>query len=407
MKKIILILLTISFLFGDNTLNLKDMNEKNLILENNVFKIIEFEKRITDLRVSKKNFVSITFEEKSKIPFSKIKLLTKKLGNVNALITFSDKSIIQLNINITSDIRNIKDIIHNIDENVDIIEINNSIILKGHVQNNVYKNKIFNILKETMPKHKVVDLLKTIEPDKMVRLKLYVTEINNTKGEQFKNNWKFGFADGNTDIDFGSEMLNSVTLSGGLTLAANVLGSKFKPGWTLNYLKTNGVAKVLDETTLITLENNDSNFLAGGTLYVETSSTSAEGQPVTELKELNYGLEMNINVKNIINDEYIELEIDTSSSTLDKTNIINGIPGKNDKSIKTKVVLKDQNTLILGGLINRNNMENFEKIPLLGDIPVLGKLFQSKSFLEGDSELIFFITPTIINNPSVSELKKD
>jgi len=202
-----------------------------------------------------------------------------------------------------------------------------------------------------------------------------------------------------------SDMLNSVTLSGGLTVAANKLGSAFNTGLTLNYLKSNGVAKILDETTLITLENKKSNFLAGGKLLVETATTSSEGVPVSSIEEFSYGLNLNILVSDIINDKYVKLNINTESSTLDKVNGVGDIPAVKEKSIKTDVIVENKSTIVLGGLINNTNSQDIEKIPFLGDIPIIGVLFRSQSFQQGDSELVFFITPTIVDVSKNNQLK--
>ena len=92
------------------------------------------------------------------------------------------------------------------------------------------------------------------------------------------------------------------------------------------------------------------------------------------------------------------LEIDTSSSTLDPANGIGTMPAKKEKSIKTNVIVEDKSTIVLGGLISNTNSKDWEKIPLLGDVPIIGKLFQSKAFKEGKSELIFFSSFFLIQN---------
>jgi len=393
-KIIILILIFIISLFANDT----SFEKQTISIENNNYKIINFNKRVVDIRLSNSDNLSVIFLDNKTTPFSQIKIFGKKVGHTNAWITFSDKSIKQLHFHITLDIRDTKALIKEISKDVIISQINNTIILKGKVQNNKIKNKILLILKESVPNLKVINLLTVVEPDKMVRLKLYVTEINNKDGETIKNNWSLNsLNNGQTAINMSANMLSAVTLTGGLALNANRLGSKFNAGLTLNYLKSNGVAKILDETTLVTLENQSSNFLAGGNLLIETASTSADGQPISGIKKIPYGLELNIKVDEIINDSYVKLEIDTKSSALDKSNQINNIPATEEKSIKTYVVVGDKSTIVLGGLINNTNSKKFEKVPLLGDIPILGKLFQSKDFQEGNSELVFFITPTIVD----------
>lgn len=199
-------------------------------------------------------------------------------------------------------------------------------------------------------------------------------------------------------------MKNAVSLTGGLTGAANYLGRYFNAGLTLNYLASEGVASILDETTLLTLENQEATFLAGGTIYLKIQTTTDTGVPSTQIKNINYGLQLDIKAQNIINDNYVNLNILTKSTQIDWTNTVDGIPSFTEKSIKTNVVVVNQSTIILGGLISSNNSKDIEKIPLLGDIPILGALFTSKAFKEGKSELVFFITPEIVDPRNNNQL---
>jgi pilus assembly protein CpaC len=402
MKQIIIIfILTLAILNANKLEDISTFEEKivdghTITFENNSYKILKFNKSIQDIRFSKRGNLSLEFIDIGDKAFSHIKIFSKKTGIVNALITFEDKSTTLIVFNITANIQNVQLLIKKIAKDVELTQINKSLIIKGKVKNNKIRNKILMIVQEALTEVKVIDLLEAEEPDKMVRLKLYVTEINNEEGEVIKNNWSYNKNDGSTTYDVSTQMLNSVTLSGGLTAMANKQGSNFNAQFTLNYLKSKGVARILDETTLITLENKSSEFLAGGTLLIETSSTSADGQPISAISTVNYGLELKINAKEIIDEKYVNLEISTSSSSLDKANGVGSMPAKKDKSIKTNVLIEDRATVVLGGLINNTNSRNLEKIPLLGDLPILGALFRSKDFQEGKSELIFFITPTIV-----------
>ncbi|MDZ7818421.1 MAG: type II and III secretion system protein [Aliarcobacter sp.] len=166
---------------------------------------------------------------------------------------------------------------------------------------------------------------------------------------------------------------------------------------TLNYLSSKGIANILDETTLITLENKKAEFHAGGTIYLKVQTTTSQGVPSTEIQNINYGLQLDIQAKNIVNDDYVNLDIITKSTQIDWSNTVDGIPSFTEKSIKTNVIAGNNSTIVLGGLINTQNSKDIDKIPLLGDIPILGYLFTSQAFREGKSELVFFITPEIID----------
>jgi pilus assembly protein CpaC len=404
MKEILLIVtIYVSFVFGNDNVYMKIDEQlkatKNVELNHNSYKIITFNKRIKDIRLSRSSVLSISFEENREKPLSVIKVFAKTRGSVNALITFDDDSLSQITFRVKDDFDELKMLINEISKDLKILRVKDNFVIKGKIKNNKQKSKIIELINAHKDGVKIIDLTELLEPDKMIKIKLYVVELNNNKGETLKNNWSFSGENpsGTNQIDVSTTMLNAVTLSGGLTLTANRLGSLFNTGLTLNYLKSNGVAKILDETTLLTIEQKASEFLAGGKLNIQTATTSSEGLPVTEIQQLEYGLILNVNVKEIISDEYIKLQINTKSSTLDQSTAIGGIPSTKEKEVKTNVVVKDKNTIILGGLISNEDSRQFEKTPFLGDIPILGSLFKSKDFQNGNSELIFFITPEIVN----------
>lgn len=458
--KYFLSVILVSSILSSNELLQKELYDQNLSIAKGSFKVFEFEKRIQSIKVSDETFLEVDFINDYNRPLQAIKVFTKKLGNGNILITFADASSLHIDINITENLKSIVEVARQISPNLVVKQTNGKIILQGKTQNQKTKEKILDLFSKAgvSLKEDLVDLVELENPDKMIRVKLYAVEINNDKGLDLKNNWfvssknymKVLTDDGKyynepldaygagyktqsykevTDVNgntyivpeswstisskdrslannqrnvlvndaIDNLMKEAVSLTGGLTGAANYLGKYFNVGLTLNYLSTKGVAQVLDETTLLTLENKEASFLAGGTLNIKTQTTTAEGLPTTALKEIKYGLQLDINAQNIVDDNFINLNIVTKSSNADFANTVDGIPNITEKSIVTNVVVENRSTIVLGGLINRTSADDIEKIPLLGDIPILGFLFTSKSFKEGKSELVFFITPEIVD----------
>ncbi len=417
----------------------KELNEKDFSINKGSFKVAEFEKMIRNIKVSNEANIEIDFIDDNSKPLRAIKIFGKEIGNGNILVTFADYSTMHVNINIVENLSNIIIVAKHISPNLDIQQTNGKIILKGNIENQKTKDKILDLFKKAGVdiEKDLVDLANSVNPEKMIRLKLYAVEINNNKGLDLKNNWFISgknyiqhintdglynntplnpstqskeYADANNQRNVGVHdaidklMTNAVSLTGGLTGAANYLGKYFNTGVTLNYLATEGVASILDETTLLTLENQEATFHAGGTIYLKVQTTTDQGVPSTEIQDINYGLQLDIKAQNIINDNYINLNILTKSTQIDWTKTVDGIPSFTEKSIKTNVVVGNQSTIILGGLISSANSKDIDKIPLLGDIPILGKLFTSQSFKEGKSELVFFITPEIVSPENNTQL---
>lgn len=427
MKKVLILFLMITALFSSAKFQDLDLGIDNeVFMQKGSYKVLRFDNRISKIKIKDNTNIDVSFNKENSAPLQSIKIFAKEVGRTSLFITFDNGLNFQLNCFVTKDMSTISALAKSIASNLIVEQTKGKIILKGSTPNQKVKDQVLDMFEKAgiILKTDLIDLAVLENPDKMVKVKLYVVEIDNTKGLDLKNNWfassknymQVVDSDGlyyNTSLKDANSanaqrsssvhnaidglMTNAVSLTGGLTGAANYLGKYFNVGVTLNYLSSTGVANILDETTLITLENKESVFLAGGTVYVKVQTTTAEGLPSTDIKEIDYGLQLDIKVKNIVGDKFVNLEIVTKSTDVDFTNTVDGIPSFKEKSIETNVIAGNGSTIVLGGLISRNDAESVNKIPLLGDIPILGALFTSKSFQEGKSELVFFITPEIVD----------
>ena len=435
MKTLILTILSIQLLFASGGFVAKETQGKSVTLVKNDFKVLEFNKRIVDILVSDSKKLEVSFIKNKNKPLQTIKLFAKELGYSRLLITFSDRTKALHEINIVQNLSKIIEVIKLINNKVDVLQANGKVILKGVAKDTKEKDRIINLLTQAgiNTQQDLINLLEVENPNKMIRIKLYVTEIDNSQGKDIKNNWiissrNYTEAVGanntyynmplnqmdsvnnqrsqNVNQALDSIVTNAVSLTGGLTGAANYLGEFFNVGLTLNYLSTKGVATVLDETELITLEDKKSVFHAGGKIYIKMQTTTAQGIPTTELKSIDYGLKLEVKVNNIINGEYVDMTITTRQDKINWSEQVEGIPGFSNQSIDTFAIVKNKATVVLGGLVNKNDAKNYWKVPVLGDIPILGELFKSKSFQSGKSELVFFIVPEIVDPSNNIQQKK-
>lgn len=388
---------------------------QNLFFEVNKFETIKFDKTITNIEVSDSSKVEISFVQNDQEPFKEIKVLTKNVGNASLFVTFSDNSVENIYLGITKNLQEIISSLQQKNPNLIITQSNENIILKGEIESSDQREKIYDAFAKAgiEVEKKLIDFAKIKEMKKMIKLKLYIVSINTSKGQTIKNNWALGYKNGGTastmfDDVMKTTMVNAVSLSGGLTAMANQLGGGFNTSLVLNYLSTNGVAKVVDETTLLTAENKHAKFHSGGEIMIEKTSLSNE-TTTSEYIPREYGIVLDVLASKIINDEFVDLNIITTSSKLDWGSVTVGedvksnIPGFATQSIETNVIIKKNNTVILGGLTNEQNLKDDSKIPLLGDIPILGWLFRSKDYQEGKNELVFFITPEIVEASLASD----
>jgi pilus assembly protein CpaC len=166
----------------------------------------------------------------------------------------------------------------------------------------------------------------------------------------------------------------------------------------LNELVTNREADILSEPNVVGLSGHIAHFRVGG--EIPYTYQNEQGINVVEFKEFGISLDMTPNVDSQGN---IMLLLTPVVRTVDMALAIGGIPGFRTREMTTTVQLQEGETLVIGGLIQNEVSEVVAEIPLLSDIPILGELFRSKRFTEDQTELVIFLTPYILDNPSQSE----
>ncbi|MFA4920177.1 MAG: type IV pilus secretin PilQ [Thermodesulfovibrionales bacterium] len=159
---------------------------------------------------------------------------------------------------------------------------------------------------------------------------------------------------------------------------------------SLSALETIKKAKTLSNPRILTMDNEAATITQGVTFY--TTSTSAEG---TKTEAQNAALSLNVTPK-ITPDGYIQLKVTVSDDSLASVSP----PVKNTKTISTQALVKDGETLVLGGIYTDTEVNDTTGIPLLSKIPILGWLFKTKQDTgPGPSEMLIFITPRVVSKP--------
>lgn len=176
---------------------------------------------------------------------------------------------------------------------------------------------------------------------------------------------------------------------------------KLKVGETLQALQTEGVAETLAEPNIIAMDGKEASFLAGGQYpYPIVQGTSAGGAGAVTIMFKEYGVRLNF-IPTITPRNTIRLQVAPEVSALDFANAVQlsgfNVPALTTRKLNTEVELSDSQTLVIGGLLDNRETQTFEKIPFIGDIPILGKLFQSKSINRTNTELIVLVTPELVS----------
>lgn len=171
-----------------------------------------------------------------------------------------------------------------------------------------------------------------------------------------------------------------------------------KMGVFVRALKSRGLLQVLAEPTLITADGQKASFLAGGEFPIPVVQAGAGFNSVTILFK-KFGISLDFTPE-IRADGTIVLKVEPEVSSLDFVNAIKlsdfFIPSLKVRRANTEVELKDGQSFAIAGLYSADLQQTKRKIPLLGDIPILGYLFRSKNLNKNKTELLVIVTPSLV-----------
>jgi pilus assembly protein CpaC len=169
-------------------------------------------------------------------------------------------------------------------------------------------------------------------------------------------------------------------------------------GAFIQALKSNGLFRSLAEPNLLAVHGEEASFLAGGEFpYPVVQGGANVGSVTIQFRE--YGIRLNF-TPTIQPSGNIRLHVAPEVSTLDFANGLTlqgfNIPSILSRKAETEIELLDGQTFAIAGLIDNAIIEDIDKIPVLGDIPVLGSLFRSKEMRQNKSELLVLVTPRLV-----------
>jgi pilus assembly protein CpaC len=392
-----------------------------------------------------------------------LQIVGKALGATNLMLWGKDGRLLSVyNIEVVHDLNTLKAKLHALlpDDPIEVRSAQENIVLSGEVANMARLQAAIALAesflpecikaetseggktKEVLPgtgegqdcdKGKVVNLMQ-VGGAQQVMLHITVAEMARTVLKSMDANFNIfnlGRSGGIGAVQGGASFPNALDANG---LETPILGSlngasspigpvvdKFDPstpviesaGVFLSYLKgdlflqavldisrRNGLAKILSEPTLTTLNGQEAEFLSGGEFPIPVPQGGSSSAITIQFKEFGVGvkflpvvldsgrinLKLNVSVSELSQDNNVAL---TSSGTTSSF----VIPSLSKRSAMSTVELGDGQTIGIAGLISDNVREFVDKLPGLGDIPGLGALFRSQEFLSGQTELVIFVTP--------------
>jgi pilus assembly protein CpaC len=341
----------------------------------------------------------------------------KKPGGVSLMVWDEADQSQAFEVSVDIDVLGLSQKIHEVfpTENVHIDTSKDVVILTGNASSAAVADKILEVVKSAAPK--VTSMMQVpAPPTGEILLQVRFAEVNRTALNQFGINLislpgAKNIGSTSTQQFAPPQLLNQSggTTQFGLSDLLNVF--IFRPdinlAATIKALQAQNVFQILAEPNLMTASGKEASFLAGGEFPFPVPQSGGGGTTTITIQFKEFGVRLGF-TPTFTADGLIHLKVKPEVSALDFTNALQFqgflVPALSTRRVESEMDLADGQSFAIAGLIDNRVTEQLQKIPWIGDVPVLGKLFQSKSFQRSKDELLVVVTPIIVKPMAPGQL---
>jgi len=361
-----------------------------------------------------------------------LSILGKKIGTTRVSIYGQDRKLIGVfDVEVSYDVSTLAiELARRFPNNhLHVQSVNGRILLTGTVTDGIVLDQALTIARQFGPE--VINSVEVMQPQQ-VMLEVRFVEASREAGRELGVQWNVGprpGRQGNFITNVGSQqpattlpvtttsdtnpitglvnnfgvpagtggIIGTATAPFGFLGAATVLKG-LSIDMMLNALEERGLARRLAEPNLVALSGDTANFLAGGEYPMPVPGAFA-GQIVVDYKK--YGVSLAF-TPTVLRGSVINMKLEPEVSQLDPANSVslgNGIvvPALTVRRASSTIELKDGQSFVLAGLLQNDLSTAQQQLPWIGDVPVLGALFSSKSYQKKETDLIIIVTPHLVN----------
>lgn len=302
------------------------------------------------------------------------------------------------------------------DSRIEVRSVDGGIILDGAVRDPVKAQELREIAGRYLGENETLINRLTVAAPTQVNLRVRVAEVSRDVTKLFGINWEgifspgdflFGLATGRAfSTAGGPPFLRAVDNSGGV---ANSLSGSYTNGdvsinGIIDALEREGLVNVLAEPNLTALSGETASFLAGGEFPVPVGQDDNNN---IEIQFKQFGVSLAF-TPTVLSAGRISMRVRPEVSDLSDKGAIKlndlVIPALSTRRAETTVELGSGQSFAIGGLISNTTRNNLDKVPALGDLPVLGSLFRSTRFQRSESELVIIVTPYLVAPVGAAQL---
>jgi type II secretory pathway component GspD/PulD (secretin) len=223
-------------------------------------------------------------------------------------------------------------------------------------------------------------------PLRQIEISAQIAQVSRTAQSQFGVNWQAKLSDGVRSSLGGAIDLGALVPTTNLDFSS--MGGSGLLAFTLDMMESEGLANVVSKPKIVTSEGQPARIESGTEVPYQAVS---DDKVSIEFRQAALMLEVTPFVKE---GEHILLSLNIHQDSVG--DLVNGVPSLKTNRLKTQVVVKNQETLVLGGIFREESFESESRVPFFSDIPLLGELFKRRSEQQEKVELLVFITPKLL-----------
>ncbi len=340
---------------------------------------------------------------------SLVYLFAKKAGATTLYAVDNNERVLaNFEITVTPNLTRLSEAVRSLypDADISLSSVEDSIIIDGVVGNATVSENVRRMAARFIGQK--VDLINRlgIAAPTQINLRVRIAEVNRNVEKQLGINWQVAFSDG---LRMLFSTVNPFSLSGFASSTTESVGFGGRPGnWDINAiidaLDTEGMISILAEPNLTAVSGETASFLAGGEFPILVPN--GDDKIVVQFKKFGVSLAF---TPTFIGGKRINLHVRPEVSQLSNEGAISvpigiggtiTIPALTVRRAETTVELGSGQSFAIGGLLQNDTTHDVRRFPLLGNIPVVGRLFSSDRFRRNESELVIIVTPYIVRPTS-------
>ncbi len=271
----------------------------------------------------------------------------------------------------------------------------------------VWRQNAIMVLAPPEYRQSVVDLIEQLDqPGRQVLISAIILEISRQDAVDLGLRWSsnpINLTNSENAFSAGLGATGQATNFLGSLFDTSVLDANADLNVVLQALAQKTSVKILSEPRIFTSDNQEAQFFDGQDIAFPVSSTTTDaGQIQQQFDYRAVGLQLRARPR-ITPNQQVDLLINVELSAIRAGELVNGLIVIDRRETTTQLIVRSGQTVVISGIFRKEDIDIRRKVPLLGNIPLLGLLFQSKETVQVDSELLLFITPLVVENTDQSD----